>query len=339
MSDSSGTPWTVALQAPLSMGFSRQEYWKWIAISFSRGSSPPRDRTHISCIANKFFTTEPAVIHLATLGLHCCSGFSLVWAGEPGLLWGCVHGVLAALASLVVEHRLSRAWAPVVGAHGLTCPVACGISPDQGAVSPALAGRALTPGPLGHQGSPTLVLFYLLSKHNHWTEFGMSFSYISYPSTSVRWLSRVQLFVTPWTAARQASLSITNSQSLLKLMSVESVMPSNHLILCHPLLLLPSIFPSIRVFSKESALRIRWPKYSSFNLSISPSNEYSGLISFRKDWLDLTAVQGTLKRLLQHYTSKASVLRCSAFFMVQLSHPSWLLAKPLLWLDGPLLAK
>ena len=192
-------------------------------------------------------------------------------------------------------------------------PCGCGISPDQGAVSPALAGRALTPGPLGHQGSPILVLFYLLSKHNHWTEFGMSFSYISYPSTSVQWLSHVRLFVTPWTAARQASLSITNSQSLLKLMSVESVMPSNHLILCHPLLLLPSIFPSIRVFSKESALRIRWPKYSSFNLSISPSNEYSGLISFRKDWLDLIAVQGTLKSLLQHYTQKHQ------FFGAQLS--------------------
>ena len=126
---------------------------------------------------------------------------------------------------------------------------------------------------------------------------------------------------TPWTAARQASLSITNSRSLLKLMSVELVMPSNHLILCRPLLLLPSVFPSIRVFSSESVLRIRWLKYWNFSISICPSNEYSGLISFRTDWLDLLAVQGTLKSLLQHHSSKASVLQCSAFFIVQLSHP------------------
>ena len=131
--------------------------------------------------------------------------------------------------------------------------------------------------------------------------------------SSVQLLSCVQLFVTPWTAARQASLSITSSQSLLKLMSIESVMPSNHLIFCHPLLLPPSIFPSIRVFSNESVLRIRWPKYWSFSFSISPSNEYSGLISFRIDWLGLLAVQGTLKSLLQHHSSKASILQCSAF--------------------------
>ena len=129
--------------------------------------------------------------------------------------------------------------------------------------------------------------------------------------------------VTPWTAACHASWSVTNSQSLLKLMSIESVMPSNHLILCHPLLLLPSIFPSIRVFSSESVLCIRWPKYWSFSFSIriSPSNEYSGLISFRIDWFDLLSVQGTLKSLLQHHSSKASVPQCSAFFTVQLSHP------------------
>ena len=125
--------------------------------------------------------------------------------------------------------------------------------------------------------------------------------------------------VKPWTAAHQASLSSTISWSLHKLMSTESVIPSNHLILCHPLLLLPSIFPSIRVFSSESILCIRWPKYWSFNFSISPSNEYSGLISFRIDWFHLLAVQGTLKSLLQHQSLKASILRCSAFFMVQLS--------------------
>ena len=130
----------------------------------------------------------------------------------------------------------------------------------------------------------------------------------------------VQLFATPWTAEHQASLSITNSWSLLKLMSIELVMPSNHFILCRPLLLLPSIFPSIRVFSNESVLRIRWPKFSSFSFSISPSNEYSGLISYRVDWLDLLAVQGTLKSLLQHHSSKASILWCSVLFMVQLSH-------------------
>ena len=131
--------------------------------------------------------------------------------------------------------------------------------------------------------------------------------------SSVQSLSRVRLFATPWTAAHQASLSITNSRSLLKLLSIESVMPSNHLILCRPLLLPPSIFPSIRVFSNESVLRIRWPKYWSFSYNISPSNEYSGLISFRMDWLDLLAVQGTLKSLLQHHSSKASVLWCSAY--------------------------
>ena len=141
--------------------------------------------------------------------------------------------------------------------------------------------------------------------------------------SSVQSLSCVRLFVTPWTAARQASLSITNSWSFLKLMSIKLVMPSNHLILC---LLSPSVFPSIRVFSNESALHIRWPKYWSFSFNISPSNEYSGLIPFRIDWLDLLAIQGTLKSLLQHHSSKASILRCSAFFIVQLSismHDYW----------------
>ena len=127
--------------------------------------------------------------------------------------------------------------------------------------------------------------------------------------------------MTPWTAAHQASLSITNAQSSLKPMSIELVMPSNHLLLCHSLLLLPSIFPNIRVFSNESILCIRWPKYWSFSFNISPPNEHSGLISSRKDWFDLPAVQGTLKSLLQHHSSKASILGHSAFFIVQLSHP------------------
>ena len=138
---------------------------------------------------------------------------------------------------------------------------------------------------------------------------------------SVQLLSCVQLFAIPWTAARQASLSITNTQSSPKPMSFESVMPSIHLILCHPLLLLPSIFPSITVFSNESALHIRWPKYWSFSFNISPSNEHPGMISYRMDWLDLLAVQGTHKSLLQHHSSKASILQYSAFFIVQLSHP------------------
>ena len=139
--------------------------------------------------------------------------------------------------------------------------------------------------------------------------------------SSVQSLSRVQLFVTPWTTARQVSLSITNSRSPPNPMSIELVMPSNHLILCHPLLLLPSIFPSITVFSNEPVLHIRWPGYWSFSFSISPSNEHPGLISFRMDWLDLLAVQETLKSLLQHHSSKASILWHSAFFRVQLSYP------------------
>ena len=136
-------------------------------------------------------------------------------------------------------------------------------------------------------------------------------------------------FVTQWTVAHQASLSITKSWSLLKLLSIESMMSSNHLILCHPLLLLPSFFPSIRVFSNESTLRMRWPKYWSFSFSIIPSKEHPGLISFRMDWLDLLAVRGTLKSLLQHHSSKASILQCSVFFRVQLSHPYMTTGKPI----------
>ena len=159
----------------------------------------------------------------------------------------------------------------------------------------------------------------------------MAYCIFSFIFSSVQLLSHVQLFVTPWTATHQASLSITNSQSLPKLMTSKSVMPPNHLILCHPLLLPPSNFPRIRVFSNESVLRIKLPKYWSFSFSISPSNEYSELISFRMDWLDLLAVQGTLKSLLQHHSSKASVLQCSAFFMVQLSHPYMTTGKTIAW--------
>ena len=161
----------------------------------------------------------------------------------------------------------------------------------------------------------------------------MQIKTMSHPFTPIQFstlelLSCVWLFATPWTAAHRVSLSITNSQCLLKLMSTEFVMPSNHLILCRPLLFLLSIFLSIRVFSKESVLHIRWAKYWSFSFSISPSNEHPGLISFRIDWLDLLAVQGTLKSLLQHHSSKESILQCSAFFIVPLSHPYMTTGKP-----------
>ena len=157
--------------------------------------------------------------------------------------------------------------------------------------------------------------------------------------SSVQLLSRVRLFATPWIAARQASLSITTSRSSLRLMSIESVMPSSHLILCHPLLLLPPIPPSIKVFSNESTLRMRWLKYWSFSFSIIPSKGIPGLISFRMDWLDLLAVQGTLKSLLQHHSSKASIPWSSVFFTVQLSHPYMTTGKTIALTNGTLLTK
>ena len=154
-----------------------------------------------------------------------------------------------------------------------------------------------------------------LTQSCRWTMYGHKFYF-----SSVQLLNNVWLFATPWTTASQASLSVTNFRSLLKLMSIKLVMPSNQLILCRPLLLLPSIFPSIRVFSNESVLHITWPKYWSFSFSINPPNEYSGLISFRMEWLDILAVQGTLKSLLQHHSSETSILYHSAFFIVQFSH-------------------
>ena len=175
---------------------------------------------------------------------------------------------------------------------------------------------------LGHESGPLMNEIIALIK-----ETPESTLYLS-TMGSVQLLSRVQLFATPWITACQASLSITNSQSPLKLMPIESsVMPSSNLILCCPLLLMPQIPPSIMVFSNESTLLMRWPKYWSFSFSISPSNEHPGLISFKMDWLDLLAVQGTLKRLLQHHSSKASIFQCSAFFTVQLSHPYMTIGK------------
>ena len=178
--------------------------------------------------------------------------------------------------------------------------------------------------------------------------FWIHFSWLDYSDyswdsffivSSVQSLSRIRLFATPWIAACQASLSITNSRNSLGLMSIESVMPSSQLILCRPFLLLPPIPPRIRVFSNESTLHMRWPKYWSFSFSIIPSKEIPGLISFRMDLLDLFAVQGTLKSLLQHHCSKASILRHSAFFTVQLSHPYMTRGKTIAWQDGSLLAK
>ena len=160
------------------------------------------------------------------------------------------------------------------------------------------------------------------------SNFTFTFTFTKLQFSSVQSLTRVQLFATPWITACQASLSITNSRSLFKLMSIESVMPFSHLILCRPLLLLPTITPSIRVFSNESTLCMRWPKYWSFSFSISPSDEHPGLISLRMDWLDLLAIQGTLKSLFQHHSSKESILWRSAFFTVQLSHPYMTAEKP-----------
>ena len=199
----------------------------------------------------------------------------------------------------------------------------------------------------GHSGTTVLIAYtlkYRMVNSGCLEPLGLFHDPATIRFSSVESLSRVWLFATPCTAARQASLFLTNSRSLLKLMSIETGMPLNYLILCHPLLLLPSIFSSIRVFSNESVLCIRWPKYWSFSFSISPSSEYSELTSSRIDWFDLLAVQGTLKSLLQHHSSKASILRCSAFFMVQFSWSNshihtWLLEKPQLWLYRPLSAK
>ena len=185
-----------------------------------------------------------------------------------------------------------------------------------------------------------VTICYSLSSPSAYTQHcSYTYSFTHMFVVVVQSLSCVQVFVTPWTAAHQASLSITNCRSLFKLMSIELVMPFNHFILCRPLLLLLSIFPSIRVFSNESVLHIKWPKYRSFSFSICPSNEYSGLISFRIDWFDLLAVQGTLKSLLQHHSSKASILQYSVFFMVQLSYPFTTIGKTRALTIWTLLAK
>ena len=232
-----------------------------------------------------------AVWVFAAVCRRCSSCLAWLHIALAPLLWstGSTARGLSSCSSQALENS------PQESHTGSAAPRQVGFpGPGIEPVSPALAGGLADSSPLSHQGS--------LAK-------------------SVQFLTCVQLFATPWTAACQASASITNSRGLLKLPSIESVMPSNHLILCRPLLLLPSIPPSIRVFSNETVLRMRWPKYQSFSLSISPSNEHLGLISFKMDWLDLLAVQGTLKSLLQHHSSKALILRCSALFTVQLSLP------------------
>ena len=207
-----------------------------------------------------------------------------------------------------------------------------GFPPVSGA---APLGNFLLCGKPGAQGFALLCLAFFRYKQALIFSLWISILRCSVQFSSVQSLSRVRLFGTPWIAARPASLSITNSHSSLRLTSIESVMPSSHLILCCPLLLLPTIPPSIRVFSSESALRMRCPKYWSFSFSIIPSKEIPGLISFRIDWLDLLEVQGTLKSLLQHHSSKASILWRSAFFTVQLSHPYMTTGKTIALIDGP----
>ena len=266
---------------------------------------------------NPFLTWNPLVDHPVSLrqskpsSQHACSQVSSSWRRCPHSLSALTHvgswphPCIWASRDAVLRSQLPGSWPREPAPGMLPCFCAPASSPLSEFLRPQLFSATHT---RYHPRSP-------FSSDPVLELFG---SHI----TSVQSLSRVWLFVTPWTTAHQASLSITtNSWSLLKLMSIKSVMPSSHLILCYPLLLPPSIFSSIRVFSNESALCIRWPKYWSFIFSIGPSNEYSGLISFRMDWLDLLTVQGALKSLLQHHSSKASILRCSAFLRVQVSHP------------------
>ena len=311
--------WTVARQAPLSMGFPRQEYWSGLPFP-SPGDLPDPgiEPGSPSLQADSLLSEPPGKSEKENI---CKLFLSSDFRYSDGLGRGfyCPHLKAGPQESFDWQVRQwSGLWLP--RRHGL-----CWVQP-QGCQFP-----------MGHAGETSA-----------WYEFGWASGWGqgatqqmeaggghslplaeegAFRTGSVQSLSQVRLFATPWTAACQASLSITNSQSLLELMSVESVMPSNYIILCCPLLLLPSIFPGTRVFSNESVLCIRWPKYWSFSFSISPSNEYLGLISFRNDWLDLLVVQGTLKSLLQHHSSKASVLWHSAFFMVQFSIHTWLLEK------------
>ena len=260
MSNSFATPGTVAHQALLSMGFSRQEYWSGLPFPYTGDLPNPGIKPASPALVSRFFTTEPL--------------------GKSNTIYMVTVNQLVHIIKIKFTLKyLTTVLLPLF------------VEPD----------------------------FYFCCSYPRLL--------LKFKISSVQLPSHVRLFATPRTAAHQASLSITNSWSLLKLVSTESVMPSNHLILYCALLLLPLIFPSIRVFSNESVLRIRWPNYWSFSFNISPSNEYSGLISFRMDWLDLLVVAGTLKSLLQHHSLKASSHQCSAFFTVQLSHPYMITGK------------
>ena len=298
------------------MGFFRQEHWSGNGLPF------PSPRDFLTLGSNSYFlrllhwlvdslpSVPPAAAAAAKSLQSCPTLCDPIDGGPPG---SPIPGILQAR---------TLKWIAICFSNAGTWKVKV----------KSLSGARLiaTPWTAAHQAPPSMGF----SRQGYWSRLPLPSPKTSnntnlknnFYSSSVQSLSHVQLFETPWTAARQASLSIT-SWSLLKLMSIESVMPSNHLILCRPLLFPPSIFPSIKVFSNESVLRIRWPKYWNFSFSISPSNEYSGLISFKIDWFDFLAVQGILRNLLQHHSLKASILRCSDFFIVQLSHPYWTTGK------------
>ena len=316
-------------------GILQEGILEWVAMPFSRGSSWPRDRTHIFCsswFAGRFFTAEllgkPSYypyLHFILMRLRPklshLSEVTQLGNGIADSAGESLHTVHA------LEHYPFR--------FSLWDLCICRDCKSVGFTFNYYATLLLS---LDFVDSLVLWIYKSISIL-FVCFFLICFSGSTYQFSSVQSLSRVWLFATLWTAAHQAPMSITNSQRLLKLISIESVMPSNHLLLCCPLLLPPSIFSSIKVFSNESVLCIRWPKYWSFSFSISPSNEYSGLFSFRMDSLDLLAVQGTLKSLLQHHSSKTSILRCSAFFMVQFSYPYMTTGKTIVLTIQSLLAK
>ena len=305
MSDSLVNPWMVTCLVPLSMRFPRQEYWSGLPFPFpgdlpDPGVKPVSPQWQVGSLPLSHHQEKKYV----NIYVYVYMGFPCGSADKES------SQNMGDLGSIPWSGR-----SPGEG-NGNPFQYSCLENPmDGGAWQATVHGLQK----IGQDWVTSLSLFIYIIAHGY---IGVKFLYfIRIQFSSVQSLSLVWLSATPSIPAHQASLSITNSQSLLKLMSIESVMPSSHLILCCPLLLLPPIPPSIRVFSNESTLRMRWPKYWSFSFSIISSKEHPGLISFRMDWLDLLAVQGTLKSLLQHHSSKASVFWCSAFFTVQLSHP------------------
>ena len=297
-------------------GISWARILEWVAISFFRGSSRPRDWTCLSYIAGRFFTIEPLPKNSTRSSLciwnEIQNGKTLhdfAPSASPTIF---IPGFVPTTLDFILFLKTLNLFFP---RSLCTCCSLCR------RLSPPLLVSAFSWSCLSLKVREAHVYFFVRNLLTLFIAIGLVLRQEPFKFSSVQLLSPVRLFATPWTAACQASVSITNSRSLLKLMSIVLVTPSNHLILCRPLLLLPSIFPSIRVFSNESVLHIRWPKFWSFSFSISPSNEYSGQISFRMDWLHLLAVQGTLKSLPQHHSSKASILQNSTFFIVQLSHP------------------